>query len=86
MKHTVLSAKEIDFGYFSAEPVLRGFVLKIRKGDMLGLIGPNGAGKSTVLKLLSGYLTPTSGVVELDGEDITGIADDKRSRLLAVVG
>ncbi|NOY74581.1 MAG: ABC transporter ATP-binding protein, partial [Kiritimatiellaeota bacterium] len=31
-------------------------------------------------------LTPTSGVVELDGEGITGIADDKRSRLLAVVG
>lgn len=84
--NSVLSAKNIDFGYSEKNSVLREFSMEIRKGDMIGLIGPNGAGKSTVLKLLSGYLTPLSGEVELTGKNIAGIADKQRSKILAVVG
>lgn len=84
--NTILSAKNIDFGYSAENPVLREFSMEIRKGDMIGLIGPNGAGKSTVLKLLSGYLTPSSGKIELTGKNIAEIADKQRSELLAVVG
>jgi len=38
----------------------------IKKGEIVGYIGPNGAGKSTTIKILSGILTPDSGVVKID--------------------
>ena len=44
----------------------------LRAGEILGLIGPNGSGKTTVLNLLSGFLAPRSGRVQMGGVDITG--------------
>ena len=58
----------------------KGFVavnkvdLKVRRGTIHALIGPNGAGKTTCFNLLTKFLTPTSGQIVYDGEDIT---DDK---------
>lgn len=43
----------------------------IDEGEIVGFIGPNGAGKSTTIKMMSGILTPTSGSVLIDGEEIT---------------
>ena len=42
----------------------------VGKGEIVGFIGPNGAGKSTTIKMMSGILTPTSGEVLINGEDI----------------
>ncbi len=44
---------------------------RVETGEIVGLLGPNGAGKSTIMKMLSGYLCPTSGTAEIDGCDIT---------------
>jgi branched-chain amino acid transport system ATP-binding protein len=54
--------------------------LEVREGEFLGIIGPNGAGKTTLFNLLSGLYVPTAGRVELDGEDITGIAPFRRAQ------
>jgi ABC-2 type transport system ATP-binding protein len=43
----------------------------VDRGVVAGLLGPNGAGKSTIMKLLTGYIAPTAGSIEVDGTDIT---------------
>ena len=54
--------------------------LEVREGELLAVIGPNGAGKTTLFNLISGLHRPTSGRVELDGADITGMAPFRRTR------
>ena len=44
--------------------------LSVQKGQVLGFLGPNGAGKSTTMKMISGFLEPTSGFVEVAGYDV----------------
>jgi len=44
--------------------------LEVRAGEVLGFLGPNGAGKSTTMKMLTGFLTPTSGTAVINGHDI----------------
>lgn len=48
------------------------FNINIEKGQLYGLIGPNGAGKTTVFNLLTGVYKPNTGVITLDGQNITG--------------
>ena len=43
---------------------------KLNDGEVVGFLGANGAGKSTTLKIITGYLTPTSGIVTIQGKDI----------------
>jgi len=44
---------------------------KVKEGEVLGFLGPNGAGKSTTMKVITGFLSPTSGSVTIDGNDIS---------------
>lgn len=43
---------------------------KISQGDVVGLLGPNGAGKSTTMKIITGFMAPTSGVAKICGFDV----------------
>jgi branched-chain amino acid transport system ATP-binding protein len=49
----------------------------IGEGEIVSLIGPNGAGKTTTINAITGFVTPTSGVVRLRGEDIAGARPEK---------
>ncbi len=49
---------------------VEGVSFTLRQGDILGFLGPNGAGKSTTMKMLTGYVPPTSGTAVVDGFDV----------------
>jgi branched-chain amino acid transport system ATP-binding protein len=59
-------------------PVLHGVSLRARPGEMVTLVGANGAGKSTLLKIVAGVLSPQSGRVTLEGENVTGVQAHRR--------
>ncbi len=50
---------------FGAVPAVDGISFEVRRGEILGLLGPNGAGKTTTLRMLTGYLAPTSGRIRV---------------------
>jgi len=60
-------------------PVLRNISLTIARGEFVSIMGPSGSGKSTLLYILSGLDTPTKGSVLLNGRDISGLDDAKKS-------
>ena len=67
----ILEVKNLGISFGGLRAV-NEFNLTIEKGELYGLIGPNGAGKTTVFNLLTGVYRPDSGVICLDGKDITG--------------
>lgn len=56
-----------QFGTFTA---VAGIDLTVAKGEVLGFLGPNGAGKSTTMKMVTGYLAPTTGQITVGGFDV----------------
>lgn len=71
----VLETKNLGIS-FGGLKAAQNVNIKIRKRQIYGLIGPNGAGKTTVFNLLTGVYQPTEGAFYLNGEDLTGLAQD----------
>lgn len=55
---------------FGSITALNGVSFTVAQGEVLGFLGPNGAGKSTTMKMITGFLTPTSGTVRVCGFDV----------------
>ena len=58
---------------FDGERILDDINLYFNDHEFLTLLGPSGCGKSTMLRIIGGFLTPTSGTVTFDGQDITDV-------------
>src|SRR5712664_2141926 len=61
--------------------ILRDIDLDVTPAEAVAVVGASGSGKSTLLAILAGLDTPTSGTVELDGEDIFSMNEDQRAEL-----
>ena len=55
---------------FGTKYALDDVSFSVKKGEIVGFLGPNGAGKSTTMNIITGYLSPTSGSVTVDGIDV----------------
>lgn len=60
---------------------LGGVSFRIRRGEIAGVLGPNGSGKTTTLRILAGYLAPTSGSVRVAGYDVATHSLEVRRRI-----
>ena len=66
---------------FKRRPVLRNVNVSVQRGEAVGLLGPNGAGKTTCFYIVTGLIAADTGVVTLDGRDITDLPMYRRARL-----
>lgn len=71
MAEPILVVDNADLGYGSLKVVF-GASLTVEPGELVGLVGGNGSGKSTILRAISGMITPWSGRIVFDGEEIRG--------------
>lgn len=73
-------SKTYDDGKLNVE-VLKDVYLRVDRGERIAIVGASGSGKSTLLHLLGGLDMPTTGLVELDGEDLSRLDNTARGRL-----
>ncbi|PID72784.1 MAG: putrescine/spermidine ABC transporter ATP-binding protein, partial [Desulfobacterales bacterium] len=63
---------------FSDQRVLYDFSLDVNRSEFITLLGPSGCGKTTLLRIISGFDSPDSGSILLDGEDLLSLPPEKR--------
>lgn len=81
---TVVKLEKVVKNYGQDDVVvqaLRGVDLSILKGDFTAMVGPSGSGKSTLLNIIGGLDKPTSGLVEVEGQNLADLSMTKLSRL-----
>lgn len=74
-----ISDLEMRFGDFKA---LEDVALDVKQGEFVTLLGPSGGGKTTLLKVISGFLTPTSGTIRIGENNVTHTPPEKRDTAL----
>ncbi len=85
----VIDIRDLKVTYPSSKgktrEAVRGLTLQVQKGEVVGLIGPNGAGKTTTIKILMGFLFPTSGTARVFGLPAGSVEARRRTGFLPEV-
>jgi len=67
--------------YYDTEKAVNDISFDVKTGEILGFLGPNGAGKTTTMKIITCYMPPTSGSVEIEGFDIAEHSFEVRKKI-----
>ena len=78
MHEIILSLIDVSKRYPNGLQALDGINLEVKRGEIFALLGENGAGKTTLISIICGIITPSSGRVLVDGNDI--IANYRQAR------
>jgi len=77
--------KDVSFGYSDDATVLNNINLDIKPGETVALVGSTGSGKTTIIQLLAKFYSPNSGVITIDGTDISKFEVDSLRSQIAFV-
>ena len=77
--NNIVSLKDIVVEFEDGEQILKNISLDIKDKEFVTFLGPSGCGKTTTLRIIAGFLEPTSGDVFFDGERINGLPPHKRN-------
>jgi lipoprotein-releasing system ATP-binding protein len=80
MQNTLLKTKDLHKSYDMGKTslhVLKGIDVEVNYGEIVAIIGPSGVGKSTLLHIIGALDRPTSGYVEIDGQDVFSLNEEK---------
>jgi len=83
MPPPVLAVRHASKIYPGGVRALDDVSLTVEHGELMAIVGPSGSGKSTLLHLMGTLDRPTSGTVEVDGQDVSGLPDRRLSALRA---
>jgi ABC-2 type transport system ATP-binding protein len=67
--------------FYADRPAIQDLTFSVPRGQVLGFLGPNGAGKTTTMRILTGYLAPSSGTASVGGFDVVEHSIDARRRV-----
>ena len=68
--NTIIEFQNISLAYGN-RLILDNINFKINEGQIFGMLGPNGVGKSTIFNLITGLVSPRSGIIKITGEEVT---------------
>lgn len=80
-----ISFKNVSFSYEKGKEVLHDISFEAPSGSVTALVGSSGSGKTTIAGLAASFLTPTTGTITLDGQDLSKISLDSYRQHLGVV-
>lgn len=80
-----LVIENLTFGYKKDRIILDDINLKVEQGEILGILGPNGTGKTTFIKCINRILTPLSGRVAYEGQDLLTLKQEQIAKIIAYV-
>jgi ABC-type Fe3+/spermidine/putrescine transport system ATPase subunit len=64
--------------HFDNSVAVEDLNLKVEQGEFFSLLGPSGCGKSTTLRMLAGFVKPTTGAIYVNGRDVTALPPEAR--------
>jgi putative spermidine/putrescine transport system ATP-binding protein len=76
---SLINLKDITVSYDGKTDILKQLNLDIEKGQLVSLLGPSGCGKTTTLRVIAGFISPSSGQFLFDGKDYTNISVHRRN-------
>jgi ABC-type cobalamin/Fe3+-siderophores transport system ATPase subunit len=80
--HSILDLADVGFAYPHGREFINHLSFSLGEGEFIGLLGANGSGKSTILKLASGILTPSAGLITLWNRPLQAFKNKDRAKLL----
>jgi iron complex transport system ATP-binding protein len=81
----MITVEELHISYDGLQNILSHITFGVKKGTFIGVIGPNGSGKTTLLNALSRILTPSDGVIFVQGRELSSLSQRELARELGVV-